>query len=460
MPAETIDAMRDDDWRSLTSAIENGTCILMLGPDAFTVEVDGETLPLAVALARWVLDEKLRDRLGPDDIGVDPAKPWTVAQVAIAKEDAYTVRSWAKDFYDSHDTVSEELQTLASLPFELVISTSPALTAERAFRDAKPDTHGDFYDYTAPARTGMPDPTRRAPVVYNLFGSLKNTESMLLSDHERFEYLVSVIKENPPLPEKLLSRLRDRKQSFLFVGFDLMQWQLRMLIHVLANNTQRTYKSFALELDEAAVDGETRMFYTAGHKVHFVDMDIPTFAAGLRARVPQELDATTATTESAPAQEAGVAPRPPAPVLDPGAPTVFVCHAHEDAAFAARVSEGLQANRINVWLDKEALGGGDAWNDVIEDRIRHDVNYCVVLQSVHLLHKTQGYVNKEINLALDRQLEYRKPRVFLIPAIIDAAQNALRELENLQSVDLTGADGVDQLVRVIRRDMDLASRQG
>jgi hypothetical protein len=35
----------------------------------------------------------------------------------------------------------------------------------------------------------------------------------------------------------------------------------------------------------------------------------------------------------------------------------------------------------------------------------------------------------------------------------------LRELEDLQAVDLTTNDGIDRLVRVIRRDMDLAGRQ-
>src|SRR5688572_16408175 len=267
MTAPGASAMRDEDWRSLTSAIKNGTCILMLGPEAFVADFDGETLPVSVGWARWVLNEKLKDRLAPAELAdVDPSNPWAVAQLAVEKEDAYTLRSWAKDFYDTHDTVSEAMHTLASLPFELVINTSPGLTAERAFQQAKPATHSDFYDWTAPARTSMPDATRDAPVVYNLFGSLKNTDSVLLSDRDRFEYLVSVIKENPPLPEKLLSRLRDRKQSFLFVGFDLVQWQLRMLIHVLANNVQRVYKSFALKLDETVVDGEARMFYTAGHK--------------------------------------------------------------------------------------------------------------------------------------------------------------------------------------------------
>ena len=200
------------------------------------------------------------------------------------------------------------------------------------------------------------------------------------------------------------------------------------------------------------------MFYTAGHKVHFVDMDIATFAAELGTRMPRKLDDVT-TAAGEPSGNGSPEPAVPEPLLDPGAPTVFVCHAHEDAAIAARVSDGLRANSINVWLDKDALAGGDSWNQEIEESLQHDVNYCVVLQSVNLRHKSVGYVNKEIALALDRQQQYREPRIFLIPAVIDAEENILRELDNLQAVDLTAADGIDRLVRVIRRDMDLASRQ-
>ena len=439
--------MRDEDWSSLTSSIENGTCILMLGPDAFMADFEGETLPVAVGLARWVLKEKLRSRLGPEDANLDAADPWTVAQVAAAKEDAYTIRSWAKDFYESHDTVSDAVRTLASLPFELVINTSPGLTAEKAFQDLKPGTHTEYYDWTAPARTTMPSPSKESPVVYNLFGSLKSKDSMLLSESDRFEFLISVIKENPPLPEKVLSRLRDRRQSFLFIGFNLAQWQLRMLIHVLANNVQRVYKSFALELKGVGLDGAARMFYTMGHKVHFVDMDLTAFAAELRERLPDEVVGVS-DVEAPPGGRA----------LGPDAPTVFLCHAHEDAAFAAKVSTGLKANGINVWLDQDALGAGDDWNQEIEQWIRRDVNYCVVLQSTSLRHKAVGYVNKEISLALDRQQQYRRPRIFLIPAFVDGAENILEELDVLQSVDLTTADGIDRLVRVIRRDLDLESR--
>jgi hypothetical protein len=105
-------------------------------------------------------------------------------------------------------------------------------------------------------------------------------------------------------------------------------------MHVLANNVQRVYKSFALELDKSVVDGEARMFYTAGHKVHFVDMDIATFAAELGTRMPRDVNGVS-TTVAEPSGNGTTETAIPEPVLDPGAPTVFVCHAHEDAAVAA-----------------------------------------------------------------------------------------------------------------------------
>ena len=435
--------MREDDWSSLTSAIANGTCILMLGPDAFTAEFDGETLPVAVGMAQWLVREKLRDRLSAEDGELNPSNPWAVAQVAAAKEDAYTVRSWAREFYESHSTVSPALQRLASLPFDLVINTTPGLVPFLAFQGVKPATHSDFYDRRSPARRQLPDPSVDAPLVYNLFGSLTDKDSVLLSEYDRFEFLIAVIKEDPPLPEKLLSRLRDRRQSFLFLGFDLAQWQLRMLIHVLANNVQREYKSFALEFESATVDGEARLFYSRGHRLQFVDMGLDEFTEQLSSHMALLEDSPSADVDE-------VAP-------GPDAPTVFLCHAHEDAAEAERVSVGLRTNRIDVWLDKDSLGGGDEWDEVIERRIE-DVNYVVVLQSGHLKNKQVGYVNKELNLALGRQQYFRLPRRFIIPAMLDGPDNVLHELANLQAVDLTAPDGIDSLVRAIRTDLDLARR--
>jgi hypothetical protein len=134
-----------------------------------------------------------------------------------------------------------------------------------------------------------------------------------------------------------------------------------------------------------------------------------------------------------------------------------LCHAHEDAAFAHALSRGIRENGINVWLDKDDLRGGDRWDDAIE-RTLADVQYVVVLQSKSLRAKDVGYVNKEINLAIERQAYYRRPRIFLIPAIIDSPDSQIDDLKSLQSVDLSAPDGVNELVRTIRRDVDIAGR--
>jgi hypothetical protein len=292
----------------------------------------------------------------------------------------------------------------------------------------------------------MPDPSVDAPVVYHLYGSLEQPASMILSDSDRLDFIVAVIADEPPLPPKLKSTLCDSERSFLFLGFDLGQWQFRVLLHVLARDVPR-YKSFALELADKGLDAETREFYRSGHKIHFVSGDLAAFARELRSRVP--------VVEAAPRL-----PEPNGSALPPDAPLVFICHASEDKDEAERVAEGLAGNGIDTWFDRDDLEGGDEWDALIRRTITQQVDYVVVLQSASLRSKDVGYVNREIELARDRQQEYRPPRRFIIPVVIDDPANRLTELERWQSVDLTDPKGIDDLVRVIKRDLSLRDRQG
>lgn len=433
--------MREADWTSLVFAVERGNCTLMLGPDAVTGTLDGERLPVHVALAGFV-----KEKLGPAYVHLNPEKPSSVAQAAVAQEDPFTLQGWVQEFYQRFQDDSGLLADLASLPFELIVNTSPGFSAQQAFLEAKPGTVSDYYDRTARARPMLPDPTIETPVIYHLYGALEQPSSLILSDSDRLDFIVSVVSDEPPLPPKLKSALRDPERSFLFLGFDLAQWQFRVLLHVLSRDSQRKYKSFAFE-PNVALDTETEDFYRAGHKIHFVGGDMASFARELRERVrlpdapgPQRADERSA--------------------LAPDAPVVFLCHASEDKDFAKDVSDGLQSNGIGTWLDRDELRGGDRWDSLIQRTITDEVDYMVVLQSASLLAKDVGYVNQEINLGLSRQMKYRAPRRFLIPAVVDSAENRLEELEHLQATDLSEPAGLDELVRTIKRDLNVKSRQG
>jgi hypothetical protein len=397
------------------------------------------------------LPADLRDRLGSRFDRLDPWKPATVAQVVLRETDPAQIKRWVGEFHREFESDEQPILDLASLGFEIVLNTSPDMTVFDLFRRVKPGAQAAYYDRTGKNPGMLPDGSRESPVVYQLYGTLDNPRSMILSESDRLDFIVKVARGSPALPVNLTSALHDTDHSFLFLGFDLSDWHFRVLLHILSDNTTRNYASFAYELDSAPVDLDTRDFYRTSHRVHFFAGDLAAFCAELKERYQSEQP-----TEGA--MGAVGAMGAPAPAVPAEAPVVFICHANEDAEMALQVAAGLRAAGIGAWLDKDSLRGGTDWNDTVERLLKDEVQYVAVLQSEAMLHKDVGYVNKEINLALDRQSFHRAPRVFLIPAIIDDPTNRLDILGHLQSVNVAPPAGVSELVKAIRRDLDFQMR--
>ena len=443
------DLLDEDHWYSLVSTVSEGVCTLMLGPEAVTGCLNGERLPVHVALASYMmqrLPEDVRHRLGPSDQRLDPWHPASVAQVILREADPAQIRRWLERFHEDFETDDQPLVDLAKLPFALVLNTSPAKIVFDVFSRVKSGAIAAFYDRTGKMPGMLPDLSPANPVVYQLYGSLEKPRSMILSDSDRLDFIVKLARGSPALPINLTSALSDEDRIFLFLGFDLTDWHLRVLLHILSSNANRNYTSFAAELESAPLDLETQDFYRVSHKIHFFAGDLATFCSELKER-----------TES---RRAGGNEHGAGRAVSPNAPVVFICHASEDAGEARRIAAGLRAAGIGTWVDRQNLRGGDRWDDMIERTIKKEVDYVAVLQSAAMKSKDVGYVNREIDMALDRQRDYRLPRVFLIPAIIDDAMNRLDalEIDRLQSVDLTPTAGVGDLVRAIVRDLDLQGR--
>ena len=440
--------MDEDDWYSLVSTVLDGTCTLMLGPAAVTGLLDGEHLPVHVALAKYMkqrLPTDVRDRLGSSFDRLDPWKPASVAQVILKETDPPQIKRWVEEFHKEFATDEQPLLDLAALRFDLVLNTSPDTTGFDLFSSVKSGTKSAYYDRTGKNPPMLPDPSRESPVVYQLYGTFDNPRSMILSDSDRLDFIVKVARGSPALPVNLTSVLHDTERSFLFLGFDLSEWHFRLLLHILSDNTRRSYTSFAAETESAPVDLDTRDFYRTNHRIHFFSGDLAAFCAELRRRFEAQQPAGDADAAEI------------RPTVSPEAPVVFICHASEDAEVARRVAEDLRDTGIGTWLDKDNLRGGEHWDDTIEFTI-DKVQYVVVLQSRSMKMKDVGYVNKEINIALDRQSHFRSPRVFLIPAFIDDPASKMDMFAKLQSVDLTPAAGISELVKAIRRDLDWAAR--
>jgi hypothetical protein len=437
-----VDARRtlvDEDWEELVYSVSRGSCVVMLGPDAVNYEVAGRPTNFAAALTRH-----LERRLKEDNpyISTSFTRTSEVADAIIKsfRGDRAQLVAWVREFIESRDFHHPTLAALAELPIGLVVNTAPGLPVERSFDAARPSRSVAHYDRNGRAVPLVPDWGVDEPLIYHLYGSLAEPDSLVLADRELLDVLVAVIRDQPGLPKNVVSAFRDPERTFLFLGFQLYHWQLRVLMHVLDSASPRTSRSFALEFVDDVLDEGTVNFYRGGHGIDFFELPVDEFVSELVHRV---------------GGGAG------GPALSPSAPSVFLCHADEDKEVADHLARDLRARGLNTWLDKDDIRGGVAWDPLIERTIRDDAGYVVVLQSSNLLERRskRSYVNKEIAIALEVQQLYPPDRVFLVPVRIDRSDCLIDELNHRQTIDLTESRGVDALVKDITRDIQRGQKR-
>lgn len=102
---------------------------------------------------------------------------------------------------------------------------------------------------------------------------------------------------------------------------------------------------------------------------------------------------------------------------------VFLSYAHEDAVAARRIADALRATGVEVWFDRNALVGGDAWDAKIRDQIGSCALFVPVI-SANTQARLEGYFRIEWNLAAQRTLAMAAARPFLLPVVVDATHDA------------------------------------
>jgi hypothetical protein len=442
-------------WDKLLYGIEKGECILFLGPELPVENPDGLRQIPAQALARRLLraldDEKLA--------GLDPQASdlsW-IAQRYVVQEDQLSlegeIESWHREWLEARTTLHDDL---AALPFRRIVTCGLDPLMETALRRAGRTPAVERYHYRGRNEELLPEATIEAPVLFHLYGHVGEAPSVVLTEMQLLDFLAHLIGHDPPLPNDLNEALTNGR-LFLFLGFELRQWYLRILFHVL-KVLRSDSRGFAIETLDQGVGGEASevdhaiLFYRDNFKKMDIVRTSPVeFVGELRRRYVESGRSTSATIP------ASAADRSPAVSAPTGGPTVFICHASEDKEKASQVHEALKRAKLEPWLDKDALRGGDNWDDLIESTIAK-VDYFVVLNSKALAAKSResSYVNKEINRALKAD-EMRLVGLgrFIVPASIDDTP-LLKPLSKYHAVDLRSSDGLSDLVRAIKRQVGTA----
>ncbi len=439
--------MKERHWNSLVTSVQHGQSILVLGPEIPAGTVDAPADPAGRSFAE-ALTQVLAAELEEDNRRVTGT---TLSAVAQQYEDAEgfgsnALRALAEKFYKSpHIMPSRIHAALAALPFSLILTTCHDDLLAHAFKEAgkapivaRYHLRGDKHDNPEFMVPGSP----QAPLVYHLFGTAQDPGSLVLSENDLLDFLIAIASSRPPLPDNLVRALKRVGQSFLFVGFGVTHWYLRVLLKVLvrALELQRTGSAIATEplrgLSE--VDREqTILFYERGTRIELEDMEIGAFLTELAERLAV---AGGFAEESA---LTGLRPR------------VFISYASEDAELADMTFDALQKADFEPWLDTEALSGGELWDYRIGEEL-DATDFTLVLYSPALCSKTDSYVNKEIALARERARRVRGP--FLIPLRTAeiSTEDRIAELSEYQNMLLRPTHFDEDMAKVIscmRRDL-------
>ena len=417
--------MLERHWNTLVTGVRHGDCILVLGPE-IPVGTVGASVGAPASSFAEALSGALATELGEGGNGT------TFAAVAQQCEDAKgfgasTLRALAARFYTTSGFVPSEVHAaLAELPFSLILTTCQDDLMAQALQTAGKKPIVRRYNLRGNKRDNPEFPLQSSPqepLVYHLFGSAPEPNSLVLSENDLLDFLIAVVSDRPPLPSSLRGTLK-RGQHFLFIGFGITQWYLRVLLKVLMRSLEfdRNGSNIATEplLGLSEVDREqTILFYQRGTPIELEDAATGAFLTELKERIAAEGGVAL--------QSASTGRRP----------RVFISYAREDGELANKTASALRRADFEAFLDTDTLSGGEYWDKRIPEEIKA-ADFTLVLYSPALCRKTDSYVNKEIHLASDRGDYIRGP--FLIP---------------LRTAEIPDADRIAELIYF--KDMPLRS---
>jgi hypothetical protein len=359
-------------------------------------------------------------------------------------------------FYTARKGLTSPLhQDLAQLPFSLIITSTFDHMMENALVQQGKPPRVDFHHYKGPKRDLVPMGTVKNPLLYQLYGSLADPESLVITENNLLDLLVKVASKDAPLPANILSELTSEDKSLLFLGFGFRYWYLRVLLHLI-NIGKKDSWSFALETIGPTAREEIEknaMFIENKYlNIKICNAELTDFVSKLRDKY-QEKHGT-------------LGPMIPPSPKHLEKPTVFISYVRENEAAARELQNRLQGRQLEVLIDRDFLEAGEDYQQKIFEIIKK-VNYFLILLSYDFVTQTETWALQEVARAFERRKKFRMDLKFIIPVIIDPRLEAedLRRLIHpdlpalhYETLDLHESAGVDRIVQAIQSDFHLRKR--
>lgn len=231
--------IRNQSIKAITDAVKKQECILFLGAGVHAGPRDsGFDYPEA---ERPLLGNALTKELarGCDFKRYSREGPCNLQRVAMCYEGVHgrnaLIRALEKCVHEERKP-SRILKALAKLPFKLIITTNYDQLFETSLAEADPPKSPLVGVYNKEERfltTDYAESSEKEPFVYKLHGDIKKPESVVITDEDYIHFVMrmSIQNEYHPVPETF--RFYFKKWPTLFVGYSLLDYNLRLLFKTL-----------------------------------------------------------------------------------------------------------------------------------------------------------------------------------------------------------------------------------
>ena len=128
---------------------------------------------------------------------------------------------------------------------------------------------------------------------------------------------------------------------------------------------------------------------------------------------------------------------------------VFLSYAREDLSSAQKLCSDLRHNGVSVWLDEDQLFVGEKWITTIREQINNTTFFLALISSNSI--NKQGFVQKEIEQAINVQKDKYMNDIFILPVRIDDCNIPYPELSNVNYIDIFPDydKGLNKLVKTL-----------
>ncbi|MEO0337892.1 MAG: SIR2 family protein [Bacteroidota bacterium] len=260
----------------ILDALEEKKCVLILGNYAFS-KPSADGAPESESFLPDLLHQESQKWLKAKG-GQEQLDFFTSAQSLIDRAGGQRMfidltRIQMKDLATKQ---LERFKKLSEIPFDLILSTYPFDLVHEVFEHNQIDHQYAYYSYVQETEALQPFSDTR-PLLYNLFGSVKHKESMVISLDRLYQFIFGILGVHQ-LPKRIQDKVQ-QASHLVFLGFSFDDWYMKLLLRVLKVHEKDI--SYAHSPSASSLRQQNKQFFESNFKVTFLDKRIDEFVEGL-----------------------------------------------------------------------------------------------------------------------------------------------------------------------------------